>query len=130
MNHVRWQLPLRLSCLVLSTPSLLRPISASAFPLHSLREPLSRSSHFDFFLDRDWKAVESFWRQAVRTGKLPSELCLNSKYAPTDCGLKGIEEVGMLGEFLSKDSRYLRRRTYALRIGYVGTEFKVIEHYS
>ena len=32
----------------------------------------------------------------------------------------------MLGEFKSRDSRYLSRRTYALRIGYLGTAFHVL----
>lgn len=37
--------------------------------------------------------------------------------------LSQLYEVGMMGEFLSKDERYSKRKTFAVRFGYVGTEY-------
>lgn len=37
--------------------------------------------------------------------------------------LSQLYDVGMMGEFLSKDERYSKRKTFAVRFGYVGTEY-------
>ena len=114
---------IRTSCLLLSTTGCLRAVSSS-LPAHW--DKASRSSHHDFFVQRDWSSVETFWRHAVTSGALPPALNMNPDYAQSDCGLRQIQEIGMLGEFKSRDSRYLSRRTYALRIGYLGTAFHVL----
>jgi hypothetical protein len=72
---------------------------------------------------RDWSLVKDFWKSCVRNGHLPEEFTLNPNYANTDCGLREIEAIGALAEFQSKDPRYLSRKTYALRVGYLGTEY-------
>ena len=113
----------RTVCLLLTTPGVLRA-ALSSLPTHW--DSTSRSSHYDFFLQRNWGVVESFWRHTVASGSLPPELNINLNYARTDCGLQQIQEIGMLGEFKSRDSRYQSRRTYALRIGYLGTAFQVL----
>lgn len=35
---------------------------------------LAKNSHAQFFLQRDWQAVDATWREAVRTGELPPGL--------------------------------------------------------
>jgi hypothetical protein len=37
--------------------------------------------------------------------------------------LSQLYDAGMMGEFLSKDERYSKRKTFAVRFGYVGTEY-------
>lgn len=83
----------------------------------------TRGSHSTFFEQRDWKSVETFWRMVVSIGQLPPAMSLNPSYSDTSCGLSQIEQIGYEGEFASKDPRYIHRKTYALRIGYVGTEY-------
>ena len=84
-----------------------------------------KSSHTSFFLNRNWDAINRVWRHCVATGSLPKELETGSVYDYSDCDLREIEANGEEGEFVSKDSRYINRKTYALRIGYDGTKYSV-----
>lgn len=37
--------------------------------------------------------------------------------------LSQLYDAGMLGEFLSKDERYSKRKTFAVRFSYLGSEY-------
>ena len=41
--------------------------------------------------------------------------------------MKSLFEAGLAGEFKSKDLRYVRRKTFAVRFGYLGTEYRGYE---
>ena len=79
-----------------------------------------RMSHYDFFNNRKWYMAEQFWSDIVRDSTVLKPFVEgDDKFGVTD--LKAVNSAGMRGEFMSKDMRYSAKRTYALRIGYVGT---------
>ena len=77
-----------------------------------------KSSHRDFFENRDWGAVVLFWKNNVILSNL--DILTNKN----EYGVTNIKEIHDLGhdEFLSNDPRY-RRKTFAMRIGYNGTAY-------
>lgn len=79
-------------------------------------------SHNEFLRSRDWKLVENFWSAVVRNSSNMMPFITGDK----EFGVTNLEELydaGMRGEFKSKDLRYSKRRTFALRVGYVGKKY-------
>lgn len=84
---------------------------------------LDRTSHIPFLGSRDWSKAENFWTHAVKnsSAKLPTFVEGDEQYGVTR--LEALYKAGMRGEFFSKDGRYNKRKTFALRIGYVGSKY-------
>lgn len=81
-----------------------------------------RMSHYNFLNDRKWQMVEQFWSDTVKdSSTLQTFIEGDSRFGVTN--LEEINRAGLRGEFLSKDQRYSNRRTFAVRIGYVGTMY-------
>jgi tRNA pseudouridine(38-40) synthase len=81
-----------------------------------------RMSHSDFFRNRDWQNVQEFWSNIVQNpDRLVPFIEGDNQYGVAD--LKSINAAGMRAEFVSKDSRYTRKNTFAFRIGYVGSKY-------
>jgi len=104
-------------------------IAASSHELISrdrLFSKSTRSSYKSFFLNRNWDVINKFWGEMLLTDDLPPFIIGDSKI--DGYGINSIDrinKIGMEGEFKSKDLRYIYRKTYAMRIGYLGTEFNV-----
>lgn len=82
--------------------------------------------HRNFFQNRNWSIVGNYWDYVVQDPDRPLPAFVQgynniSSYGITN--LKDIENIGYKSEFLSKDSLYTSRRTYALRIGYQGRKY-------
>ena len=108
--YTRLVTKLRLTVL-LSTAS---SVNADAFK--------GRMSHYDFLKDRRWQIVEQFWSDTVKESlSLQPFIEGDERFGVTN--LDDINHAGMRGEFLSKDQRYCNKRTFAVRIGYVGTMY-------
>ena len=96
-----------------------------------------RDDWFEAFVhNRNWQLCEAFWSKVMRgivksnSAKLPDFImgacegetaAGDPKYGVTN--LRELYDAGMKGEFVSKDNRYLKRQTFALRIGYDGLEY-------
>ena len=81
-----------------------------------------RMSHYNFFNNRKWGMVEQFWSDTVKdSSSLQTFIEGDDRFGVTN--LEEINRAGLRGEFLSKDQRYSSRRTFAVRIGYVGTMY-------
>ena len=79
-------------------------------------------SHNEFLRSRDWKLVENFWSTLVRNSSNMMPFITGDKeFGVTN--LKELHDAGMRGEFKSKDLRYSKKRTFALRVGYVGNKY-------
>jgi tRNA pseudouridine(38-40) synthase len=83
-----------------------------------------------YVLARNWKFCESYWSRTIKHScyALPPfiEGDVVSTYSPTSYGVSNlsvIREAGMKGEFISKNDRYQKRQTFALRIGYDGNQY-------
>lgn len=78
-----------------------------------------RSSHNDFFYDRDYEMIKSYWKYLVSSSHLPLSFKGCLEYGITD-----LEIVSKLGapEYSSEDPRY-KRRTYAMVISYDGSKY-------
>ena len=86
----------------------------------------TRSSYKSFFLNRNWNVINKFWGEMLLTDNLPPFIIGDSEI--DGYGINSIDrinKIGLEGEFKSKDLRYIYRKTYAMRIGYLGTEFNV-----
>lgn len=98
-------------------------------------EPLPRSSHVDFFNNRDWQSVQTFWSTALKSSyeregvatdgarsRLPPFITGDEKFSWTNLhSLHKVSEES--GEFQSTDQKYSSRYTYALTIGYDGSRY-------
>jgi len=97
-----------------------------AMAMTAMSDDVPRNSHDLFFEERDWSAPVSFWRQLLTvtdTDKLPAFVTgLRKPFGLTN--LQEIHAAGQRGEFSSKDSRYLKKKTFALRIGYDGLAYQ------
>ena len=114
---------IRISFVILSTSF---SHSARSLSTSSSSSLLPKHSHVDFFQNRNWDAVAGFWRMAVKSGTLPSSLTPNSPFNTSlDCNLRAVQAIGAAGEFVSKDTRYQKRKTYAIRVGYDGSQYSV-----
>ena len=92
-----------------------RPISAEQLEVMN-----KRNSHYEFMKNRKWRKVEQFWSDIVRnSATLLPFIEGDENFGVTN--LKELNKAGERGEFASKDIRYSNRRTFAIRIGYVGT---------
>ena len=88
-------------------------------------------THLEFFKARNWSRVENFWSKAVQEPHSMDETDSKSNKFPfingdKNYGLTKLEELntaGFRGEFTSKDPRYVKRKTFAIRLGYVGTAY-------
>ncbi len=80
-----------------------------------------------YYITRDWKSVSQYWGNLLIQDEttwpnfVKGGIATNSPYGLTD--LSKVFQAGKKGEFLSTDQRYLRRNTYALRIGYRGDSY-------
>jgi hypothetical protein len=84
------------------------------------RGTLDRLSHNDFLRSRDWKFASRFWSDVVRNSSDNIPFITGDKeFGVTN--LTELNKAGMRGEFFSKDLRYSNKRTFAIRVGYVGT---------
>jgi tRNA pseudouridine(38-40) synthase len=112
----------------------------------------NRNSHNDFFNQRNWNFIKFYWKYIItlKSSNLPSYIkgdtyeelensttedinpCLNDlnlnfqsisnpRYGLT-C-LKRLNNIGINREFNHKDSRYCKRQTFAIRIGYDGNSY-------
>ena len=102
-----------------------KPLSLSirAYPPHD-RDLLheKKLSHNEFLRSRDWKLVENFWSTLVRdSSDMMPFITGDREFGVTN--LTELYDAGMRGEFTSKDLRYCKKRTFALRVGYVGTKY-------
>jgi hypothetical protein len=82
--------------------------------------------HRNFLQNRNWSLVGDYWDYLVQNADqaLPAFVqgYLNeSTYGVTN--LKDVENIGYESEFLSKDTLYTSRKTFALRIGYKGRKY-------
>lgn len=81
--------------------------------------------HQDFIKGRDWSLVARYWELLIKNKvDIPRFILGNnehSQYGITN--LKAIENIGYDSEFKSKDTLYSLRKTYAIRLGYVGTYY-------
>ena len=84
-------------------------------------EPISRSNVDQFFAERNWSAVGTFWSQLMRSSSVPDFISGTpaTEYGLTD--LRSIHDIG-IKEFTSNDPRF-KRRTFAARIGYDGSKY-------
>lgn len=91
---------------------------------------MDRSSHDDFFRERDWNAVEGFWRGVIGApmdAELPRFLAGSAEFGVTS--VEKIHSVGVdTGEFDCPDPRYANRKSFCIRIGYNGSEFHGFQH--
>jgi len=84
-----------------------------------------------FAADRIWKYSEGFWSRLIQNSAsygLPDYVIgdVSGLYNATCYGvtnLAPIHEAGCKAEFSSKDYRYQKRQTFALRIGYDGNQY-------
>ncbi len=80
-----------------------------------------------YYITRDWKSVSQYWGNLLIQDEttwpnfVKGGIATNSPYGLTD--LSKVFQAGKKGEFLSTDQRYLRRNTYAMRIGYRGDSY-------
>lgn len=90
---------------------------------------MDRSSHDDFFLERDWNAVEEFWRCLISA---PIDAELPSFLTGSEFGVTSVEKIHRVGvdtgEFDCADVRYANRKSFCLRIGYTGSQFHGFQH--
>lgn len=83
---------------------------------------LDRLSHNDFLRSRDWKFASRFWSDVVRNSSDNIPFITGDKeFGVTN--LTDLNNAGMRGEFSSLDLRYSNKRTFAIRVGYVGTMY-------
>lgn len=93
---------------------------STAAPSIDERGTLDRLSHNDFLRSRDWNVASQFWSDVVRSSSDTIPFITGDKeFGVTN--LTDLNEAGMRGEFFSKDLRYSKKRTFAIRVGYVGT---------
>jgi hypothetical protein len=78
----------------------------------------------DWVNGRNWSKVNEFWRNIILNPSIAPLFVKgqNEKYQISH--LREITEIGKMGEFSSKNPRYLKRRTYALRLGYDGSVYR------
>ena len=94
----------------------------------SLLRNQDKSSHRYFFLNRNWKIIENFWSQTIKNDHLSDFLKGQNidGFGITD--IKMLHDIAIDGEFKSKDYRYLTKKNFAMRIGYLGTKYSVKKH--
>lgn len=110
---------------------------------HSNNQAEQTNYYTEFLDNRPWERAEQFWREMVPitdVHALPAfvrgttfmrndiDFTTGSRYGNSDdeygvTDLRPLYAAGEKGEFFSADYRYCKRHTYAMRIGYVGTEF-------
>ena len=83
-----------------------------------------RNSHSDFFASREWNAIDKFWGRHMVADFLPPFITESAFPAYGVTNLDAIHETG-LAQFSSSDARF-RRKTFAIRIGYLGSKYEVI----
>lgn len=87
------------------------------------RLPPDPISYVDFVRSRDWSSVNKYWSNIILQDSSLSDFVKGSpQFGITD--LSQLHNAGMRGEFASKDNRYSKRFTFALRIGYDGSKYK------
>ena len=86
-----------------------------------MMEPISQSNIDEFFAERNWTAVGTFWSQLMRSSSVPDFISGTpaTAYGLTD--LRSIHDIG-IEEFTSNDPRF-KRQTFAARIGYDGSKY-------
>lgn len=74
---------------------------------------------------RSWDIVNKFWQNIILMDPKtwPQFIRGNSSQNYYINNLASLQEAGEKGEFLSRDSRYSKRYTYAMQIGYVGSAY-------
>lgn len=92
-----------------------------------------RNSHEEYFKNRNWSELKLFWPTIIKNECLSSSSpslestklqlpVYDTNYSIT--ALKSVHLAGSVsGEFQSKDTRYQKKLTYAMRIGYDGTQY-------
>lgn len=91
-------------------------------PHHPLEQNITLHNQ-DFFYNRNWQIVCDFWQHLTKVSinRFPSFIQGDSYYGLSE--IDKINEIGRNGEFQSKDYRYKSRKTYAMTIGYVGSQY-------
>lgn len=74
---------------------------------------------------RAWSVVNNFWQNIIGVNPVlwPEFIRGSQSSAYPINNMHLLQEAGEKGEFLSKDSRYSKRYTYAMQIGYVGSAY-------
>eukprot|EP01038_Epipyxis_sp_PR26KG_P007921 gene7921-10751_t len=80
---------------------------------------LERNSHVEFFENRDWDGLKVFWKQIMHYENLPPFI-----QGGEDFGVTNLDQINAVGkrEFQSNDPRF-KRQTFAIRIGYDGSQY-------
>jgi len=78
-----------------------------------------RNSHSELIQERNWDVASNFWRSILVSNVTPDFVQGYGDYGVTD--LAAINNIGYM-EFQSGDPRF-KRQTFALRIGYDGTQY-------
>eukprot|EP01038_Epipyxis_sp_PR26KG_P008876 gene8876-11973_t len=87
---------------------------------------ISTDIYRDYIDSRDWSSISQFWEITIMKSKsnsfeLPTFLLGDENYGVND--LSKLYECGLHGEYHSKDVRYINRKNYAVRIGYIGSYY-------
>jgi len=82
---------------------------------------ISRTSHSEFLNNRNWDVIRKFWKSIFHRNQFPKYVSPSEGYGLSD--IRIVNDIGLQGEFFSKDPRYLNRKTYAMTIGYQGSEY-------
>lgn len=81
-----------------------------------------RGTQDAWFDGRDWARIVLFWGRLVKLGDAPEWVVGGDDGRVLD--LERVNSAGEnSGEFASCDPKYIRRRTFALHVGYLGTEY-------
>lgn len=77
-----------------------------------------------YYLTRDWDAVTKYWANLLIQDEetWPEFVRGNPTYGLTN--IKKLFIAGSKGEFSSTDERYLKRKTFAIRVGYRGDAYR------
>jgi hypothetical protein len=96
-----------------------------------LPSPLPRHSHVEFFESRNWAGVKRFWSTILTQGQedvesssthpIPSFVAGEGDYRLTD--LQALHDVSAGDEFQCDDVKFANRYTYALSLGYDGSQY-------
>lgn len=100
-------------------------LSESNHRVHNNRTSRMKGNQqfWQYAQSRDWPAVSSYWSSLLISDETHWPTFVKGEVPYTITPIQPLNAAGLRGEFLSRDSRYLKRHNFAMRVGYDGLHY-------